>query len=169
MPWKMEKSRSTKYQISRSKERIDECGQTLVEVMVAVGLLGFMLTALYGGFSSSFAVVRIARENLRATQVLEERMEVLRLVKWSDLLSPGFIPTNFTAPFFTSQPTNATAESGFFYTGTVTIASAPLNSETYSNSMRMIQIGLTWTSGKIVRQRQMTSFVSQYGMQNYIY
>src|SRR5215472_84716 len=169
MLWQTEKSRSKFDQTSCTAEAIAESGQTLVEVMVAVGLLGLMLTALYGGFSSSFAVVRVARENLRATQILEERMEVLRLITWSDVTnSPGFIPTNFTAPFFASQPTNVPVESGFYYTGTVTIGHAPL-SETYSNSLRMIQIGLTWTSGKVVRQRQMTSFVSQYGMQNYIY
>jgi type II secretory pathway pseudopilin PulG len=168
MLWKSGKSRKKFNQTSCAEKIIAESGQTLVEVMVAVGLLGLMLTALYGGFSSSFAVVRVARENLRATQILEERMEVLRLVKWSDLLTPGFIPTNFTAPFFTSQPTNAPSQSGFYYSGTVAIGNAALN-ETYSNSVRMIQIGLTWTSGNMVRQRQMTSFVSQYGMQNYIY
>ncbi len=169
MPWKNEKSRPKKFDRAARPSRVGvQAGQTLVELMVAVGLLGIMLVALYGGFSSSFAVVRVARENLRATQILAERMEVLRLVKWSDLLTPGFIPTNFTAPFFASQPTNSTSESGFYYSGTVTITNAPL-AEAYSNSMRMILINLTWTSGKVVRQRQMTSFVSQYGMQNYIY
>ena len=48
--------------------RASESGQTLVEVMVAMAVLGFMMVALYAGFSSGFAVVRVSRENLRATQ-----------------------------------------------------------------------------------------------------
>src|SRR5262249_43999527 len=69
-------------------------GQTFAEVLVAIGVLGFMLVSLYAGFSSGFAVVRVARENLRATQILEERMEVIRLFRWEEV-APGFIPTNF--------------------------------------------------------------------------
>ena len=37
----------------------------LVEVLVAVLLLGLVLLALYGSFSSGFAVVKLAREDLR--------------------------------------------------------------------------------------------------------
>src|SRR5262245_33854388 len=73
-------------------------GFTLVEVMVAVFLLGLMLAALYGAFVSGLGVLRVTRENLRATQILEERMEVIRLIKW-DNVAPGFIPTTFTAPY----------------------------------------------------------------------
>src|SRR5437870_2411713 len=64
-------------------------GHTLVEVMVSLAVLGFMVISLYAGFSSGFAVVRVARENLRATQILAERMEVIRLIKWDDVV-PGF-------------------------------------------------------------------------------
>jgi hypothetical protein len=35
--------------------------------------------------------------------------------------------------------------------------------------MRMIRIGLTWTSGNVTRKREMITYVSKYGMQNYIY
>src|SRR5215831_5720256 len=92
-------------------------GYTLIEVMVAVSLLGFMIVSLFAGFSTGFAVLRIARENLRATQILEERMEVLRLIKWEDVAA-GFIPQNFTAPFVATDATNS-ALPGFAYTGTV--------------------------------------------------
>ena len=141
-------------------------GYTLVEVMVAASLLGFMIVSLFAGFSSGFAVLRIARENMRATQILEERMEVLRLIKWDDVNSPGFIPTNFIAPFYPPDSTNAAA--GIAYTGTVSVVNAPIP-ESYANNLRAIQINLTWTSGNITRSRQMTSYVSRYGLQNYVY
>lgn len=139
---------------------------TLVEVMVALGVSGFMLVALYAGFSAGFSVLRLARENLRATQILAERMEVVRLVKWTDV-NPGFIPTQFTAPFFAND-TNKTITGGFDYSGTVVVTNAPL-SETYAGDLRMIQITVNWDSGGTQRTRQMTTYVSKYGLQNYVY
>jgi prepilin-type N-terminal cleavage/methylation domain-containing protein len=38
-------------------------GHTLVEVMVSISVLGFMIVALYAGFSSGFAVLRVARDS----------------------------------------------------------------------------------------------------------
>jgi type II secretory pathway pseudopilin PulG len=139
---------------------------TLIEVMVAVAVLGFMVVSLYAGFSSGFAVLRVARENLRATQILAERMEVIRLVKWDDV-QPGFIPATFAAPFYAIDDTNNSA-SQFAYTGKVIVTNAPI-SESYSDHLRMIQINLTWVSGNITRTREMSTFVSKFGLQNYVY
>ena len=73
-------------------------------------MLGFMVVSLYAGFSSGFAVLRVARENLRATQVLEERMEVVRLIRWNDVVADGFIP----ATFGTQAAAKFTAKSGIY-------------------------------------------------------
>jgi len=141
-------------------------GFTLVEIMVAVFLLGLSLAAFYGAFVSGLGVLRVTRENLRATQILEERMEVIRLVKWDDV-TPGFIPTTFTAPYSASNGTNTTPDELAFQ-GTVTINNAPI-SEKYAGDLRMIQVDLTWKSGNVWRKRQMTTYVSKYGLQNHIY
>jgi prepilin-type N-terminal cleavage/methylation domain-containing protein len=141
-------------------------GHTLVEVMVAVSVLGFMVVSLYTGFSSGFAVLRVARENLRATQILSERMEVIRLIRWEDV-KPGFIPTSFNAPFYPTDSTNVTTGQ-FAYEGTVTVENAPIT-ESYANHLRSIHIKLTWVSGNITRSREMTTFVSKFGLQNYVY
>jgi type II secretory pathway pseudopilin PulG len=148
------------------RPRRQERGHTLAEVMVSVGLLGIMVVSLFAGFSSGFDVVRASRENVRATQILEERMEVIRLIKW-DNVTLGFIPTNFTVPFYAVVGTNTTA-SGLTYTGTVSFPDTGM-SETYSTNLRTIQIALTWTSGSVTHKREMTTYVSKYGMQNYIY
>ena len=140
-------------------------GFTLVEIMVAVFLLGLSVAAFYGAFVSGLGMLRVTRENLRATQILEERMEVIRLIRWDDV-APGFIPTTFTAPYDASQGTNTTA--GFAYEGTVTITKAPIE-EKYADDLRMIQVDLTWKSGSVWRKRQMTTYVSKYGLQNHIY
>ena len=159
------KHKSTQFDLSGEATLRGQSGHTLVEVMVALSVLGFMVVSLYAGFSSGFAVLRVARENMRATQILQERMEVLRLIKW-DNVTPGFIPATFTAPFYATEPTN-TAVGSFGYTGTVTITNPP--AENYSDHLRMIKIDLTWTSGNVTRSREMTTYVSRYGLQNYLY
>jgi len=157
--------KSTQFDLSGGATLGGQSGHTLVEVMVALSVLGFMVVSLYAGFSSGFAVLRVARENMRATQILQERMEVLRLIRWDDV-TPGFIPTTFTAPFYATEPTN-TPVGSFGYTGTVIITNPP--AETYSDHLRMIKIDLTWTSGNVTRSREMTTYVSKYGLQQYVY
>jgi hypothetical protein len=125
-----------------------------------------MLVSLYAGFTNGFGVLRVARENLRATQILEERMEVIRLIKWEDA-APGFIPTTFTAGFDASNPTNISGN--FAYHGTVLVTNAITTGESYADHVRMIKIDLTWDSGNVTRRRQMTTFISLYGKQNYKY
>src|SRR5437016_5120741 len=120
------KHKSIQFDLSGEATLGGQSGHTLVEVMVASSVLAFMVVSLYAGFSSGFAVLRVARENLRATQILQERMEVIRLIKWDDVLTPGFIPGNFTAPYIATDATNLIA-GAFAYTGTVSIASAPEN------------------------------------------
>ena len=146
---------------------MDQSAFTLIEVMVGVCVMGIMIVSLYAGFAFGFQQIRRARENVRATQVLQERLEVIRLVNWNDLNSSGYIPTKFTEPFYADNPTNPPANS-FYYTGTVQVTSAPLT-ETYSNDLRMVKIDLTWPSGNLIRTRQMTTFVAQSGIQNYVY
>jgi type II secretory pathway pseudopilin PulG len=141
---------------------------TLVEVLMGVGVLGVMMVSLYGGLYFGFAQVKISREDERATQILQEKMEVVRLLNWNQVANlPGYVPATFTASYAVGNPTNAPAGS-LTYSGTVLVTNAPL-SETYSNDLRMIQVQVRWQSGGINHQRQMTTFVSHYGLQNYVY
>ena len=147
---------------------LSRAGFTLVEVMIGVGLLGIMTVSMYAGIAFAFAEIRLAQENVRATQILEERMEVVRLLNWDQVAKlPGYIPTTFTAPFYAVDPTNPPV-GAISYTGTVLVTNAPLT-ETYANDLRMIQIQVSWPSGKVIRQRQMTTLVSQYGLQKHLY
>ncbi|TAK90078.1 MAG: type II secretion system protein [Verrucomicrobia bacterium] len=149
----------------KTRRQRKQSAYTLAEVAVAAGLLGFMVVSLFAGFTSGFAVVRLARENLRSTQIMEERMELIRLVNWKDVQTPGFVPTTFTAPF---DATNTNSLSGFVYQGTVSITNAPM-SETYATNLVMVRIDLTWKSANVDRHRQMTTYVSKFGLQNYVY
>jgi prepilin-type N-terminal cleavage/methylation domain-containing protein len=141
---------------------------TLVEVMVSVGVMGVLLVSLYAGLTFGFAQIQVSREEERATQILAERMEVVRLLSWDQVVNlPGYVPTTFTASYSVNNPTNAPADS-LIYTGTVMVTNAPI-SESYSNDMRLMVISLNWRSRGVNHQRTMRTMVSRYGLQNYIY
>jgi prepilin-type N-terminal cleavage/methylation domain-containing protein len=139
---------------------------TLVEVMVALSVGAIMFVGLYAGFSTGFAVIQVARENLRAVQILQEKMETIRLYNWNQVTNVGFIPTNFVETFY-SVGTNVS--SGILYTGAISIGRAPMDHENYAHDLRMVSVHLTWESGKVLRKREMHTLVSRYGLQNYIY
>src|SRR4051812_17576579 len=51
----------------------------LMEVLVSVCLLSIFSVSLCAGLSSGFSLARLARENLRASQILVQRTEDYRL------------------------------------------------------------------------------------------
>ena len=143
-------------------------GFTLIEVMVSVGVIGVLLVSLYAGLTFGFAQIQVSREEERATQILAERMEVVRLLSWDQVVNlPGYVPSTFTASYSVMNPTNAPSSS-LTYTGTVVVTNAPV-SENYSNDLRMMQISLSWHSHGQTHQRTMSTYASRYGLQNYVY
>lgn len=137
---------------------------SLMEILVALAIGSMMFVSLYSGLSSGFAVVQLARENLRATQILQEKMETIRLYTWDQINTSGFIPTNFADVFYTATQYTG----GLTYTGSVSISAAPIT-ESYSNDLKMVTVKVTWDSANVLRSREMSTFVSRYGLQNYIY
>ena len=99
---------------------------------------------------------------LRATQVIQEKFESMRLYTWDQINSNGFVPTTFSAPIYAASDTNSV------YQGRVVISQAGL-AEPYGDDLRRVIIQLSWTSGSTPRSRTMNSYVARYGMQNYIY
>ena len=132
----------------------------LMETMVGMLVVGIVFVALYSGMSSGFAVIQVAEENARATQILEEKLETVRLYTWTQLNTANFVPTNFTVAYSTN--------SSLVYTGTMQIVNSPVT-ESYSNSLKSVNVSVSWRSGRVLRTRAMTTLVSQFGIQNYVY
>ena len=107
----------------------------------------------------------VARENLRATQVLVEKMEGIRLYDWDQITNASFIPRTFSVPY---DPTATNGVGGFTYSGTVSISPTSLTTS-YNNDLRLVTIQLTWNSGQLPRQRQLSTYVCRTGLQNYLY
>lgn len=151
--------------------KLSEQAFTLVEVSISMALVATLFITLYAGIGAGFAYTKSLRENLRATQVMLERMEGIRLYNWDQLNTTGFVPTNFTEYYYPDGHNNG---GGIAYTGTVTIS--PVNfypPASYSTDMRRVTVQVGWVAGSgtnaIVRTRTMRTLVGRYGMQNYIY
>lgn len=112
-----------------------------------------------------FGVIRVTQENLRATQIMVEKLESIRLCTWEQLNTPGFVPRKFAALYYDGV---SNANGSLTYSGTVTVSNAP-PSESYATDLRFVTVDLAWTSGQSTRQRSMTAMISQYGIQNYKY
>src|SRR5262245_34483451 len=92
------------------RSRQTRSGYTLVEVIVAMAIIGIMVVSLYAGFSSGFAILRTSREKSRATQVLLQKIEAVRFCTWSQL---DAFPREFQEPF-DPQATNGNAPALYF-------------------------------------------------------
>jgi len=140
---------------------------TIVEAVVALGVIGILVVALYAGMTSATFSIRLARENLRATEVMLEKMEGLRLYSWDQLLTTNYVPSSFTAYYYDRGATNGVGV-GITYTGTVDIATFPLADRNYSNDMRRVTITVNWVSGGMPRMRTLDTYLARYGIQNYV-
>jgi len=146
-----------------SKKRL-QAAFGLTESLIGVAIIGVVFTALYAGMATGFQSVRSARENLRATQILLEKFESLRLYNWDQITSTNnYIPREFTN-HYVLNPTTA----GTVFTGRVSITPVPLT-EVYGEDMRSVTVSVEWTSGNTPRMRTFTSYVAKYGLQHYIY
>ncbi|MEW6301883.1 MAG: prepilin-type N-terminal cleavage/methylation domain-containing protein [Verrucomicrobiota bacterium] len=160
---------------SPKRARLNAAGFTLPEVMVSVAIVAVMFVSLYGGITSGFAILNASREQQRATQIMLEKLEVVRLYSWDQLNTPGYLPAKFTERYIPASATNATAVgassaqgTGVTYYGTVVVSKNPPVPSAYTNTMRLVTITLNWNSGSIARSARMQTLISQYGIQDYV-
>ena len=128
-------------------------------------IMSIMFVTLYLGFTQGFGVVQSSRENLRATQILQQYSELIRLYTWDQLTNGTTIPNPYTKTW-TFYPLGGNGNQGVTYTGTMSISSSDM-SEDYAADTRKVTFNLTWTSGNTPHQRQMTTLVSRYGLHKY--
>jgi hypothetical protein len=137
-------------------------------VIIAVLVLTVIAVGYYGGLSTGFVVVQSTRENLRATQIMMQKLEAIRLCTWSELGNVSF--TENYNPLATG-----TNSSGVKYFGNLSISPATnlVNSPTYQNNMCLVTVNVSWTNYNhgtpVSHTRQMQSEFARYGLQNYIW
>jgi type II secretory pathway pseudopilin PulG len=143
---------------------------TLAEVMVTVVVVAIVFVSLFAGFGYGFSTIRATREDLRATQILTQKIEGIRLCTWDQLNNQ--CPTNFQDTYVALGSTN----SGLIYTGTMTKTANPNLPAGYRTNVLLITVTVTWkTPGAgahdpaISHTRSMQTQSALYGLQNYLY
>jgi hypothetical protein len=140
---------------------------TLVEAVVGFAVTAISLVSLYAGITYGISLTQVTRENLRATQLMLEKFETVRLYTWDQISGTnGFvIPTTFTNAY--AVDTTGVA-SGVVYTGSMTIVDAPIGAS-YSPDLKLVTVTLKWTSAGVPRTRTMQTFIARQGLQQYVY
>lgn len=155
---------------SRSGDRALQA-YSLIEVLISVVILAVMILALYSAFIFGFASIKTNREDLRATQMLDQRLEAVRLCTWAQLSN---YPATFTDYY---DPTGVSSNrGGAIYYGTISTTGVATNipdTASYKSQVHLITVSVLWTNytGKtpIVHQRQMQTLSAYNGLQNYIW
>jgi len=136
---------------------------SLIEVMIAAMIIGVVFVSLFVGIGQGFGVIQVSRENLRATQIMQEQVEILRILNWNQITTNAS-PWSYQASFFPANLTNQ----GVIYYGQINLTNAPVSvSATCAADVRLAIISLSWTNGKVARQRELRTLVSRYGLHNY--
>ena len=144
--------------------------------MVALCVVMVVFVAVFGTMTMGLSTTQASRENLRATQIMLDKMEGIRLYNWTQLTNSSFLVSSFTNWFFETNNIGATSATGngVMYTGSISVATSTNMPSVYSNAMRVVTVTVGWNSGNwlqspITHTRSMATYVSQNGMQNYIF
>jgi hypothetical protein len=139
---------------------------TLAEVVIASGLIAISCVSLLIALSMGFSTVQASRENLRATQVMVQKLETLRIYNWTELQSTNFVKPKFSEYF------NPLATNGVLYSGQISL-SVPTNlPPSYTDQVYTVTVSVCWTNyvrgQPIVHNRQMQTYAALHGIQNYV-
>jgi len=144
-------------------------GFSLVEATIGLGTMSTVILALYSAVISAFGGIQLARENLRASQILVEKMDAIRLLSWDQINTPGFVPTQFTTSFDPAGVNNGKG-GGVDYKGTVLFENGPTD-VSYGTDLKFVTVKIQWNSQThgMKRERQFKTLVTRNGLQSYIY
>ena len=105
------------------------------------------------------------------TYMREGKVEAIRLFNWSQINNTSYLKPSFTERYDPLGSTNNTM--GTVYVGFVKANPPASLPAAYSSNMLEVTVTLYWTNyignKKLVRSRDMSTYVARYGMQNYVY
>lgn len=142
--------------------------------MVAALILAVLFVAIFSLLNFNLTATRLCRDNTRATQVLLDKMECLRLYQWQQLTNPVFLATNFTSWSYESTnagTTNAIGLGTQFAGNLAIITPAPtLTGITYRSNLALVTVTVSWNYGNTnqAHTRSMSTYFSQVGMESVV-
>jgi len=141
---------------------------TLTEVVVAVMVVAIVFVSLYAGIFFSFGVTKSEREDLRATQVMLQQMEGIRLFNWHQITDTNLNPPEFYERYFPGSA--GVPPSGLTYTGNVVVAPVTLSpTTTYATNIQQLTVTVQWSSDGVPHTRSINTYIARDGIQNYVY
>ena len=132
-------------------------GFTLLEAMIATMILGLVLASVLAVVSQCARYLTDIRRTARASQVLQQEMEYVRLLDWSTLQS---LTNTFSDP----------SDSKHIYMGT--IAKSAYSSSNFGTTTTVEEVTLTvsWTNQvNRVLTNTLTTLVGNGGLNKYIF
>jgi type II secretory pathway pseudopilin PulG len=130
-------------------------GFTLLEAMVATMILGFVLASVLAVLSQCARYLTDIRRSARASQMLQQEMEYVRLLDWSTLQS---LTNRFTDP----------SDTNHIYTGTIT--QSAYSSYGSTTTVEEVTLTVTWTNQVgCILTNNLTTLVSNGGLNKYIF
>ena len=155
---------------AKVESRALQMGFTLPEVMISVSILAGLMVSVFAGMAIGWAVINTSRQDLRATQILTQKIESIRLLTWAQLTNQ--CPFTFRETYDSLSQTNG---SGLWYFGRVSLGTATNIPSTcnYRDDVRLVTLSLSWTNNfgrsPVVHNRQMQTLASKNGIQQYIW
>ena len=153
---------------SARSARTSTGGFTLAETLVAVFVSSFMLTALYACFAAGFSIVKVTREDLRATQIVLQRMEAMRVSDYTQLTNSVKYPTNTIVYFDEANAGSGKGGTPFTVTFNARKLPSPKPQSQFYTNMLEVTVEASWMSGKVQRKRSMQTYVARQGIQQYV-
>lgn len=130
-------------------------GFTIIEAMIATMVLGLVLGSVLAVTSQSARYLGDLRRTARSSQVLQQKVEDIRLLSWSDVQA---LPATFTDP----------SDADGLYSGHITKSAY----DTYNGQTTVTRLTLyvVWTnSNSHVMTNSLTTLVSNGGLNKYIF
>ncbi len=81
----------------------DIAGTTLIELMMAVFILGLVFASAFTTLSQGYTIVENARDFTRVSQILQNELESLRTISWTDITALPATETYQPDAIFTDE------------------------------------------------------------------
>lgn len=129
-------------------------GFTLIETIVASGISALFLGTLFTFNIASMETLKMSRENACASQILQQRIESLRIANWHQVTDSSWLQTNLlnsdaagTSQLKNVSETLTLSPYGSTSTGTIQLTRSNGSSNVVSNSYLLTEnaVKIVWT------------------------
>ena len=140
---------------------------------MGAAVMTVVFVTIFGVMTMGMFISGTSRENLRATQIMVDKMEGIRLYSPTQLTNTTFLLQSFTNWFSETNNLGLPNVQGYgvMYTGTITIAPVSFTTS-YSSNMQQVTVNIGWVSGgqgNIAHTRSMSTFYANQGLYNYVW